>query len=244
MDGAAMRNTRRILYLQYVNPAMYPPLEHSSRILAARGWRVDFLGIESLDSTICFPPHPNIHVELLPYCPPGWRQKFHYLRLAIRALGHVLKERPEWVYISEPLSCAVALPLLCVPGLRLIYHEHDALGPTPTLFLKGVSAARRCIVRWADICVLPNRERAAAYHDECRPRGDTLIVWNCPTTTEAAAPHVCEDPSYIWALVPGIFEPYAFDAGCFRGARFAAASREMPGHGLRDYWQSGLPRAV
>ena len=36
---------RRILYIQYTNPAGYPPLEHSSRLLAARGWVVVFLGI-------------------------------------------------------------------------------------------------------------------------------------------------------------------------------------------------------
>ena len=35
---------RRILYVQYTTPAGYPPLEHSSRILADRGWEVQFLG--------------------------------------------------------------------------------------------------------------------------------------------------------------------------------------------------------
>ena len=33
---------RRIMYVQYVNPGMYPPLEHSSRILADAGWEVCF----------------------------------------------------------------------------------------------------------------------------------------------------------------------------------------------------------
>jgi hypothetical protein len=30
---------KRVLYIQYTNPAGYPPLEHSSRILADAGWR-------------------------------------------------------------------------------------------------------------------------------------------------------------------------------------------------------------
>jgi hypothetical protein len=29
---------KRVLYLQYTNPAGYPPLEHSSGILADSGW--------------------------------------------------------------------------------------------------------------------------------------------------------------------------------------------------------------
>jgi hypothetical protein len=33
----------KTLYLQYTNPAGYPPLEPSSRILANEGWQVLFL---------------------------------------------------------------------------------------------------------------------------------------------------------------------------------------------------------
>ena len=33
---------KRVVYVQYTNPAAYPPLEHSSRILADAGWQVLF----------------------------------------------------------------------------------------------------------------------------------------------------------------------------------------------------------
>lgn len=39
-----IKSKNRILYIQYTNPAGYPPLEHSSRILAQADWEVLFLG--------------------------------------------------------------------------------------------------------------------------------------------------------------------------------------------------------
>lgn len=57
---------KRILYIQYTNPAGYPPLEHSSRILADAGWQVLFLGTGALGAAaLRFPPHSNVRVRLL-----------------------------------------------------------------------------------------------------------------------------------------------------------------------------------
>ena len=40
---------RSVLYLQYTSPANYPPLEHSSRILADAGWQVLPLARERME---------------------------------------------------------------------------------------------------------------------------------------------------------------------------------------------------
>ena len=37
---------RRIVYVQFTDPAAYPPVEHSSEILAERGWNVVLLGTD------------------------------------------------------------------------------------------------------------------------------------------------------------------------------------------------------
>src|SRR5437867_12223306 len=73
----------RVLYLQYTNPAAYPPLQHSSQILANNGWRILFLGTGAHGADVLeFPPHPNIHVKRLAFCPAGWAQKLHYVQFA------------------------------------------------------------------------------------------------------------------------------------------------------------------
>jgi hypothetical protein len=66
--------SKRILYIQYTNPAGYPPLEHSSRILAKEGWEALFLGTGvSGAGALTFPPHPHITVYQVPCCYPSWR---------------------------------------------------------------------------------------------------------------------------------------------------------------------------
>src|SRR5438128_2023527 len=123
-----MKNKRNIAYIQYTNPALFPPLEHSSRILARNGWKVTFLGIGALGDAdrLRFPEDPKIIVRQLPYCRPGWRQKFHYLYFCLWCLWHVLCDRPSCVYISDPTACPAGLILRYLPGIRVIYHEHDS----------------------------------------------------------------------------------------------------------------------
>src|SRR3954470_9234239 len=97
--------TGRVLYLQYTNPAGYPPLQHSSRMLADSGWEVLFLGAEAQGvNTLQFSPHARISVRTMPLCAPGWRQKLHYLRFCLWCLWEALRWRPQWVYASELLS--------------------------------------------------------------------------------------------------------------------------------------------
>src|SRR5262249_55526928 len=153
---------RRIVYIQYTNPAGYPPLEHSSRILAAAGWRVLFLGTGALGADpLTFPELPNIEVRRMPFCPAGWRQKLHYLTFCLWVVAVTIAWHPSWVYASDSLSCPVVVLLSCIPGLRILYHEHDSPtdGADGSWFVRLVRWARRLVAQRADLCVLPNRNR-------------------------------------------------------------------------------------
>ena len=109
---------RKILFIQYTNPAIYPPLEHSSRILANRGWQVLFLGTGSLGAdSLRFKPHERIEVKQMPFCPAGWRQKLHYARFVLWALWWTLRWKPEWTYASDLLSCPAAALSSYLPGI-------------------------------------------------------------------------------------------------------------------------------
>src|SRR5437016_13704195 len=94
----------RIMYVQYTNPAGYPPLEHSSRILADRGWQVLFLGTGAHGAdALEFPPQPNIPVHGWKFQQPGLRQKLQVLAFN------------DWVLITAlrwKLKCSYASALL------------------------------------------------------------------------------------------------------------------------------------
>jgi len=180
----------RVVYIQYTNPAGYPPLEHSSRILADAGWQVLFLGTRALGADVLrFPPHANIRVRYLNFCRAGWRQKMHYLLFSLWVLAWIIVWRPDWVYASDSLACPMALPLCYVPWLRVLYHEHDSPADTADLnpFLRLVLAARRQMGRRAALCIFPNEGRAQAYQQETGGQAPYAAVWNCPSTQEVRA---------------------------------------------------------
>jgi glycosyltransferase involved in cell wall biosynthesis len=203
--------SKRILYIQYTNPAGYPPLEHSSRILAGRGWQVLFLGTDALGShALRFPSHPSICVRQISFQPAGWRQKLHYLRYCVWVLGWALHFRPQWIYASDPLACPAALLLSCLPSVRVLYHEHDS--PSNEISVRGfqrlVLDARRRLARRAEICVLPNEQRGEQFvRDTGVKRAYVRCVWNCPAIDEITPPRSSNGTRELQLLYHGSIVP-------------------------------------
>jgi len=198
----------RIVYIQYTNPAGYPPLEHSSRILASTGWEVLFIGTGALGaSQLMFPPHPNVSVRQLPFCQPGWRQKIHYIIYGIWVLAWVVAWRPRWLYASDLLSCPIALALTMIPGLRIVYHEHDSPGcGSDSVFHATVLWCRRKLAARAMFCVLPNAQRAARFREE-HPGATVRCVWNCPAREEIADANTRVRDGEFWVVYHGSITP-------------------------------------
>ena len=175
---------RRILYVQYTNPGGYPPLEHSSRILADAGWEVLFLGTgaHGAAGALRLSDHPGIRFERMNFQNPGWRQKLHYLRFCLWVLWTVVRWRPQLVYASESFAAPAAWMAGRFPGVRVIYHEHDS--PNEAGLWSAIRFFRRRLFRGA-FCIWPNLHRAEICAPECQLRA---IVWNCPARSEALPP--------------------------------------------------------
>ncbi len=182
---------RKILYLQYTNPAGYPPLEHSSRILSETGWQVLFLGTGAAGDAevLRFPANNNVVVRQLPFCHPGPLQKLHYFWFLLWVTGWALLWRPRWVYASDLLACPVALLLSFLPSVQLIYHEHDRPDESWKSFFLGLYFwARKKLAHRAKICVLPNQERANQFSNEVAKGVEVFPIWNCPQKEEVRTP--------------------------------------------------------
>ncbi|HWE52163.1 MAG TPA: glycosyltransferase family 4 protein [Bryobacteraceae bacterium] len=200
----------RVLYIQYTNPAGYPPLQHSSRILADAGWKVLFLGTGAAGAdALTFPDHRNITIKRMEFCQPGWRQKLHYLRFCLWAFWTALLWRPRWIYASDHLSCPAALLAASLPGCQLIYHEHDSphSGNSARGFAGFISRARAAVARRADICVVPNQDRLERYRAELGPLRNAVCVWNCPASAEIADRSRKPAAGDIWVLYHGSIVP-------------------------------------
>lgn len=177
--------SRRILYVQYTNPAGYPPLINSAALLAEAGWQVRVLGIDAYGTRdFAFASHPAIDVRRLRSARRGWRQKLHYAGFLGWSWLHALRWRPDWIYVSDPLASPLGLLAAALPGVRVLYHEHDHPGPPSSRFLRWIMAARRLLAHRSQLCVLPNDERADNFKRETGRTDALLRVWNCPRRAE------------------------------------------------------------
>src|SRR3974390_1791092 len=152
-------NARRVLYLQYADPAAYPPIEHSSKILADRGWEVVLLGTHAFgDHNFSLPPHPRIRAKNL---RSRGNQGIEYFFYFIWSLYWVWRWRPKWIYASDPLVLPTIWMLRKLSRARLLYHEHDSPNRdrANSWFMRLVLGCRRMLGSDAELCIIPQQER-------------------------------------------------------------------------------------
>jgi glycosyltransferase involved in cell wall biosynthesis len=222
-----MNSTRRprALYVQYTNPAAYPPLEHSAQILADAGFDVRLVGIATLGDRLDFKPHPHIAVTLRPAVGPGASQKIHYLAFVISLIAITIRWRPDWIYLSDPLACPIGECLRLVTSARLIYHEHDSPDDRrpESPFMRMVMGARHRIARRASLCVLPNAERSARFARATGCR-DVAVVWNCPMREDVSDGPIASTSPALRVLYHGSIGPTRLPATVVRALAELPAS--------------------
>jgi glycosyltransferase involved in cell wall biosynthesis len=179
--------TRRVLYIQFTDPAVYPPVEHSSRLLADRGWEVLILGAATRgDPLLRLPAHSRIRVRKIRMVQSGRRQKIQFILFFLTTLYWAWWWRPEWIYASDLFAGAVAWWVRRLIGVQVVYHEHDSpnLDQASTWFMRQVLAYRAKVGLEADLCVLPQQERLQRFLKTTARKKPTYCVWNCPRSDE------------------------------------------------------------
>lgn len=212
---------KRMLYIQYTNPAAYPPLEHSSQILAESGWEILFLGVAIAGAEkLTFPRNAHIRVRSLGYPRSGWRQKIHYAAYCMWAIGCFFVWRPHWVYVSDSLACLPGWCISLFPWAKVIYHEHDLPskdGGQLSNFMRFVLRCRTWLANSCTFAILPNQARAAHFIESTGTSGPVLKVWNCPSRTNVIdlAPHCMESELilvFAGSIVPARLQKAVLDA--------------------------------
>ena len=130
-----------ILYVQYANPALYPPVERGSRLLADHGWCIRMLGIHAkgASANLVSTPDPRINIHLLKHRGPGLSASLSYLQFYGAALREIFLRRPKVVYCSDIMSYPVGLAATSLFNIPSILHEHDPpkMGGQPSARLIG-----------------------------------------------------------------------------------------------------------
>ena len=229
---------RRILYVQFTDPAAYPPIEHSSILLANRGWEVLILGVGATRSPIIQQSgHGRLHVRSVRLVAPGWGQKLQYIFFYFWTLYWVWRWKPQWIYASDPLVCPLVYWIRKLISVNIVYHEHDSpdLNIAQTWFMKQVFNYRKKIANYSELCVLPQQARLLKFIETTGRARPTFCVWNCPRLEEIQDINASEAHGLIIyyhgnissALLP---ENLIVAASRFKGSiRVQAAGYEAPG---------------
>jgi glycosyltransferase involved in cell wall biosynthesis len=178
---------RRILYVQFTDPVGYPPIEHSTRLLADRGWDVLLLGTGTFPiQNFQFPANSRIRLKKIAFVQGGFRQKLLYVCFFFWTLYWTLRWKPEWIYASDPLACPIVWVIQKIFDVRVIYHEHDSpdVDRDSSRFMKIAYACRDRLGRDAAICVFPQADRLGLFLRTTNRIRPTLCVWNCPRLSE------------------------------------------------------------
>lgn len=181
-----------VCYVQYGNPAMYPPLEHSAFLLSREGFAITLIGTDAAGGAnrIAFDPRLSARMMQWRYRRPGLVQKLQFVAFALNALWRVRRDRPEWVYCSDPLSCFAGRLIKRHTRARLVYHEHDSPSATDERsWVSGhLARARQFVAREADIVILPNEERIREFVRETGRDTPVHCVYNVPRREEVRPP--------------------------------------------------------
>jgi glycosyltransferase involved in cell wall biosynthesis len=201
----------RILYVQYTNPAGYPPLEHSSQIFSSTGWEVLFLGTGAFGADVLvLPIHPNIIFKQIPFSPAGWQQKLHYAWFCLWVVIWTLKWKPQWIYASDILSCPASYLISFLPNIQMLYHEHDSPHKEATsLFMKVCLMTRKSLAKKASACIVPNQERLETFIKATvgKTSEKMFCVWNCPNRGEIFTERSPKTDNNLWLLYHGSIVP-------------------------------------
>lgn len=183
---------QRIIYIQYTNPACYPPLQHSSRILADAGYEVLFLGAisDGGSARFDFPSHGLIQNWRLPTFGKGFFRKLHYLVFFLWTAIICAYWRPRWIYVSDATACPPALLAYAITGCHVLFHEHDTprYYDRPSASERIFRAARKGLAKVADLVVLPQSARLDNFINQTGRTRLSLCVWNCPSLEEVRSP--------------------------------------------------------
>lgn len=177
----------RILYLQFAEPAAYPPIQHSTQILAERGWDVVMIGTDAFGGdNLRLPDHSRILIRNVGRRVSGNNLAYLYIRFIALSLYWAWTWRPRWIYVSDPLAVPASWIISHLTTARILYHEHDApnFQSSSSKFMQAVRIFRRRLGRSVELCVIPQSERLIDFAKETRRRLPTYCVWNCPRRAE------------------------------------------------------------
>lgn len=183
-----MKENRKLLVVQYNNPAAFPPVIHICEILCSAGVEVHVLGVRGKDTEgLEFPGNIAERISIGVQPSSRYLLPWFWLFFNLKALFFAVWLRPRFVHVSDYTACLAGILISYVTSARVIYHEHDSPVGGGGKKNRMLLQLRRWLAKRARLCVLPNAGRAEAFELQTQCTQPAKVVWNCPTKAEIQA---------------------------------------------------------
>lgn len=177
----------RALFVQYTDPAGYPPIQHSMTMLERDGWAIASVGTRiKVTSDLRMPPQQNFKAYLMRAVPSGRiAQKIHYLYFCCLTALVTLMWRPDVIYVSDMIATPAALLARWLTRSTLLYHEHDSPNAARSWVERLLWRSRSSVCRAAFRVITPNAMRSRLLCEQTGVAMDRIsTVFNCPLQSE------------------------------------------------------------
>lgn len=151
---------RNILFVQFTDPAGYPPLQNAMRILENRGWKISILGrcvVET--SKIKFEVPISGSFYWVPSSANRYLQYCFYSFFCLKAFFLMMSPRFAWIYGSDHWTLPILYVAKALFKKKIIYQEHDSPGVQQGFFMRLVLKLRPQVSAFSDIKIVPNLKR-------------------------------------------------------------------------------------
>jgi glycosyltransferase involved in cell wall biosynthesis len=177
----------KALFVQYTDPAGYPPIQHSMAMLERDGWAIASVGTRiKVTSDLRMPPQQKFKPYLMGVVPSGRiAQKIHYLYFCVLTAFVALRWRPDVVYVSDMIATPAALLAARLTRSILLYHEHDSPNAARSAVTRLLWRSRSAVCRSALRIITPNATRLRSLCEQTGVPVDRVsTVFNCPLQSE------------------------------------------------------------
>lgn len=177
----------RALFVQYTDPAGYPPIQHAMTMLQRDGWEIASVGTRiKVTSDLRMAPKHNFKSYLMWRVPSGRiAQKIHYCYFFALTAVVSLRWRPDVVYASDMIAAPAALIARWLARSKLVYHEHDSPNAAKGVLARLLWRSRSAICRAALCVITPNVMRSRKLSEQTGVASARVVtVFNCPLQHE------------------------------------------------------------
>lgn len=171
---------RKIAFILYSDPMIYPPTMNAANIFAEHGWEVDVFCIRHpTDEYIEYASAVN--VTYFDRHRRGFSLRIQYVLFSLWCGMMARKRRYKWIFSYDTMAVGPGKFAARASSAKWCYHNHDMWEASS---VKGWYAWLKRLelrsARVADIVVFPQADRARIFAREAKLKKDPLVVHNGP----------------------------------------------------------------